>query len=157
MSPFGQLFQEDDWAGFEYLRDVKYFYCEGYGRDNVHLLAVPFLEAAISSLSTNIPAGQFPLKIGFTHREGLLYLCCLLGISYRKGWIPPLSQVEHDRGWRVADLAPYLGHIGIESYGREAGEGVHIRIIVSGEVRPAFRGRLETDDEGGYHMGAVRM
>jgi hypothetical protein len=28
---FNDCFEPDDWAGFEYLRDVKYHFSEGYG------------------------------------------------------------------------------------------------------------------------------
>ena len=30
-SPFEDLFIDEDWLGFEYMRDIKYYYSEGYG------------------------------------------------------------------------------------------------------------------------------
>jgi len=165
-SPWEGLFDKEDWLGFEYLRDSKYFYCEGYGRKNVHLLAVPWLEDAINSLlitqqhsdlgrsAERQLSPKFPLQVGFTHREEVLYLCCLLGIHFRPHWYPSLSSVDSQREWRVSSLAPYLGHVGIECYGSSAHD-LFLRIVVNGEVKSAFRGEFTPDTEGGYALQDV--
>lgn len=147
-SPFDHLFNHDDWVGFEYLRDTKYFFSEGYGRRHVHLLAVPWLESALASLRT--PGPSFPLEIAFTHREEVLYLCCLLGINSQPGWTPPSDRIDTKRSWRVGLLAPYLGHVGLEAYRLSGNDITLIRVIVNGEVRPAFHGDLASTDVGGY-------
>lgn len=156
-SPFDHLFNHDDWAGFEYLRDTKYFFSEGYGRPHVHLLAVPWLESALASLhmATPLPISSFPLKIAFTHREEILYLCCLLGINAQPGWTPPLDHVDTNRSWRVGLLAPYLGHVGLEAYQTSGSDLTFIRVVVNGEVRPAFHGHLDSTDIGGYRWADV--
>ena len=160
-SPWHDLFDPDDWAGFEYLRDVKYFYSEGYGRENTHLLAVPWMQAGLEcvtaeTVTSGRPARKrlLPLRIGFTHREPILYLACLLGINHERGWEPDLSRVDRQRRWRVAALAPYLGHIGLESYRDQKGD-VSIRFVVNGEVESAFFDELERDGDGGYKAWAV--
>lgn len=150
MSPFEGIFTDEDWQGFEYVRDVKYFFSEGYNSKDTHLLAVPWLEAAMSTLASDVQPRQLPLKIGFTHREELLYLCCLLGIAHQSGWSPSLSRVDMKRKWRVSTLAPYLGHVGLEACDRNCGEVTSIRIVVNGEVRSGFLNELKQDKDGGY-------
>lgn len=152
-SAFNNLFTLEDWVAFEYLRDTKYYFSEGYGGD-VGQYALPWLTAALGRLSRNeVTEGNFPLHVSFTHREEVLYLCCLLGIGYEEGWAPNLDRVDESRRWRVSLLAPYLGHVGVETY--DAAGGKRLRIIVNGNVMPAFWGRFEQDLDGGYDFTEV--
>lgn len=155
-SPFNHCFDAEDWAGFEYLRDTKYHFSEGYGAKNSGLYSVPWMNAAVRVLSglDGQTGASLPLRVGFTHREEVLYLCCLLGICYEKDWQPSLKRVDADRQWRVSLLAPYLGHVGIETYVGSSKQE-RLRIIVNGEVRPAFFGNVEPDEDGGYDMSEV--
>lgn len=82
-SPFGELFNESDWAGFEYIRDGKYYFSEGPGAiQHTGRFALPWLVSAIDYLKE---AGRkkdaLPLQVHFAHREEVLYLCTLLGIG----------------------------------------------------------------------------
>lgn len=155
-SHFDHCFDAEDWAGFEYLRDTKYHFSEGYGAKNGGIYSVPWMDAAMRVLFriSRQKGASLPLRVGFTHREEVLYLCCLLGICYEKDWQPSLKRVDANRQWRVSLLAPYLGHVGIETYvGNSKQE--RLRIIVNGEVRPAFFGHVEQDEDGGYDMNEV--
>ncbi|GAD95412.1 hypothetical protein FG03402.1 [Paecilomyces variotii No. 5] len=149
-TPFDECFDADDWAGFEYLRDVKYYFSEGYGMPQPGFYAIPWLKAAMNALSNPHSRGsQLPLRIAFAHREEILYLCCLLAINFQKNWEPALNRVDEDRQWRAALLAPYLGHVGIESYSGSDGEK-RVRVILNGDVKPAFWGIAHEDGDGGY-------
>ena len=48
----------------------------------------------------------------------------------------------------------YLGHVGIETYVGNSKQK-RLRVIVNGEVRPAFFGNVEQDEDGGYDMNEV--
>lgn len=98
---------------------------------------------------------RLPLWIGFTHREEILYLAVLLGLAYDGPDAPRTDRVATDRKWRVALLAPYLGHIGLEKF-RDLDGQHRMRVIANGEVVPAFRGKLEQDNDGGYDMRIVQ-
>lgn len=154
-TPFNECFETDDWSGFEYLRDVKYHFSKGYGTLQPGFHAIPWLKAAMAVLrdpSVRVP--QLPLRIGFTHREEVLYLCCLLGINFQKNWAPSLDRIDEGRQWRAALLAPYLGHVGIESYSGKNGEK-RVRVVLNGDVKPAFWGIAEEDSDGGYDFEQV--
>ena len=144
-SPFNHLFDTEDWAGFEYLRDTKYHFSEGYGPKNSGLHSVSRMDdtlRVLSRLDGRKEAG-LPLRSGFTHREEVLYLCCLLGICYEKDWQPSVKRVDAYRQWRVALLAPCLGHVGIEKYvGNSEQERLRIIVNVASSIRTI--GRLET-------------
>lgn len=154
-SPWEECFTPSDWIGFEYLRDTKYHFSEGYGCDAARSYAVPWLQAGLRRLGQQEKVNaDFPLHVAFTHREEVLYLCCLLGIAYEPGWMPDLTRVDQERQWRVSLLAPYLGHVGIETYYRKSGHK-SLRVIVNGGVGSAFFGQLQQDQDGGYDFSEV--
>lgn len=157
-SPFAHLFNQNDWRRFEYLRDVKYHYSEGYGSPHPGLYAIPGLATTIELLpELRTSEDSLPLRLCFTHREEILYMCCLLGISYQSGWEPSLIQVDENRPWRVSRLAPYLGHVGIETYDEVGSESrMRVRVIVNGEVRSAFSGEVNQQEDRGYRMDDVK-
>ena len=155
-SPWEHLFTQDDWLAFEYLRDAKYHYSEGFGGvPPTGMFAVPWLRATMDVLSNSKEdPDRFPLKIAFTHREELLYLCVLLKIGEKPGWTPDLDKVDMERLWRVGQIAPYLGHCGLETYLDQEGD-TRLRIIVNGSVFKGFGGSLRQDEDGGYGFDTV--
>ena len=154
-SLFQLCFDASDWVAFEYLRDTKTYFSEGYGSSKSSIYAIPWMDAAMRTLSQARQSDHdLPLRVGFTHREEVIYLCCLLGICFEKDWRPSLDSVDENRQWRVSLLAPYLGHVGIETY-IENSVQERLRIIVNGEVRPAFFGKLRQDEDGGYDIHEV--
>ncbi|KAI9808472.1 MAG: hypothetical protein M1827_007225 [Pycnora praestabilis] len=159
-SSFSDVFRDEDWLSFEYMRDVKYHYSEGHGAAHAGEYATPWLESAIKLLQTIPESGplakrhRLPLWISFTHREEILYLAVLLGLGWDGPGNPSTKQINESRRWRVTHLAPYLGHIGLESFKGSKGQDL-LRIIVNGEVAPAFKGELPEVDDGGYDCAHV--
>lgn len=152
VSPFSDLFTSEDWLGFEYMRDIKYHYSEGYGMPKPGIYATPWLEAAVKILQSStktIESGHLPLWISFTHREEILYLAVLLGLGGNSNEAPRTDHIDRERSWQVSSLAPYLGHIGLETY-RGTDVRNNFRIIVNGEVTPGFQNELLQDPDGGY-------
>lgn len=154
-SPFETCFTSADWEGFEYLRDTKYHFSEGYGRAYPGFYAIPWLKACLTTLRDPAPRdSKLPLRVAFTHREEVLYLCCLLGVNYEKGWQPNIENIDASRAWKTSILAPYLGHVGMESYLGNTSQK-RVRLIVNGQVRSGFHGLLEQDSDGGYDLDQV--
>lgn len=56
---------------------------------------------------------------------------------------------------RVENVQPYLGHVGLERF-RSLDERDRIRVIVNGEVVPAFKAQLSQDENGGYDVREVQ-
>ena len=154
-SPFSDLFDQADWLGFQYMRDIKYHYSEGYGSTNPGLYATPWLDAAMKVLRKPLlykaPNKRLPLWIGFTHREEILYLCVLLVIAWQELEPPRTDRIDENRRWRVSSLAPYLSHIGLELF-RTVESVPRVRIIINGQVVPALQERLKQDSDGGYDI-----
>ena len=158
-SPFNELFDRDDWLGFEYMRDIKYHYSEGYGADHTGEYATPWLDAAMrlsqKPISSQLQKGRLPLWVAFTHREEILYLAVLLGLAYDGPEAPKMDRLETERSWRVTSLSPYLGHIGLERF--RSLDGQHrMRIVVNGEVVSGFKGEILQDRDGGYDIRQVQ-
>lgn len=159
-SPFSPLFEKKDWLGFEYLRDLKYHFSEGYGAPHSGEYAIPWLEQTINTLTSPTEevrnTDTIPLWIGFTHREEVLYLAVLLGLGWDgPGKLSP-ETVRTKRHWRVTRIAPYLGHIGVESFRGPSGLS-RLRIIQNGEVVAGFHGQLEQDEDGSYNIEEVQQ
>ena len=154
MLPGTELFTEHEWQVFEFLRDGKYWFSEGYGAATpTWLYALPWFVGVMDFLKevgeSNSACGSSdgrkekpPLRIAFTHREEVLYACTLLGLGGPQGRVkswPPWSEPVkiRDRSWRVSTMASYLGHVGVEVFEPERGSGVaprKVRFIVNGEV-----------------------
>ena len=157
-SPFSELFTPEDWLGFEYTRDIKYHYSEGYGMARPGLYALPWLERTIELLR-KLLAGHFeeqlPLWIGFTHREEVLYLAIALGLYYDGPRSPSTTHMNTERCWNVGKIAPYLGHVGLEICLTEDLQR-RLRIVVNGEVVSGFQGKVYADSNGTYALDDVQ-
>jgi hypothetical protein len=62
---------------------------------------------------------------------------------------PPMGP---DRSWRVSEMVPYVGHVGLEAYLPRSGR-VMTRVLLNGVVVKVLPGDgLKTDIEGGYNL-----
>lgn len=158
-SPFAKLFTPEDWLGFEYVRDIKYYYSEGYGMARPGLYALPWFERAVELLQKPL-AGQIgekpPLWIGFTHREEVLYLATALGLYHDGPQPPSTTHVDLKRKWNVGKIVPYLGHVGLEVYLTKDRQR-RLRIVVNGEVVLGFKGELHADLNWTYSLDDVQL
>lgn len=120
-------------AGLRVLRDVKCHFSEAHGAKYSGIFATPWLASTIELLTAlrdstttttesdrKPSSNNLPLRIGFTHRAEILYLCALLnlGLGSRRSspWTPDLTRIDHARSWRVSQMAPYVEHVGIETF-----------------------------------------
>ncbi|KAI9172779.1 Acid phosphatase PHO1 [Paramyrothecium foliicola] len=129
-SPICAIFSDAEWLSYEYAWDMKYAYMVGPLNPLSSYLGFPWL----SSQSTLFDAidgntedagnrtdgwpSEQRLFFYFTHREVPPFVATALGIfnsSSAEGYDEfPTSHVNHVRAWRMSDLIPFLGHVGME-------------------------------------------
>lgn len=160
-SPFCSLnlFSQDEWLGYEYASDLKYFHNTGYGRDLSSTLGFPWVNASFEALDKSEPGpGTGPgskqekkqekeLYISFTHREvppmvltalGLFNNSAYTGANNVNGTMP-LDKINYNRVWRSSEILPFLTNIAIEkmecdSFGFD--HGVYYRVLNNGSPAP---------------------
>jgi hypothetical protein len=130
--------------------DIKYSYMVGHGNPLSPYLGFPWLNTTaelfskLPTLSEHDNGQRFFLS--FTHREVPPFIATALGLfnsSNSQAEEFPLDRVNWARSWRMAELIPFLGHIGIEKLRctRSGGDGTgdekdFVRIIANGSPRP---------------------
>ncbi|KAM5344671.1 hypothetical protein ACJ41O_010533 [Fusarium nematophilum] len=128
-SPLCALFSDAEWLSYEYAWDMKYAHMVGPLNPLSNHLSFPWLYSqsqlfdsiddpdANHNETTGWPSGQ-RLFFSFTHREVPPFVATALGIfnsSSREGYDEfPTSHVNHVRAWKMSDLIPFLGHVGME-------------------------------------------
>jgi hypothetical protein len=144
------VFTDAEWMAYEYAWDLKYAHMVGPLNPLSPYLGHPWL-AAQSSLFAKIdskddagsgwPSGQ-RLFLSFTHREVPPFIATALGIFNSSSPAKeefPTDRINWTRAWKMSDLIPFLGHIGLEklSCSAQSGmEGDFIRVIANSAPRP---------------------
>ncbi|KAH6874411.1 histidine phosphatase superfamily [Thelonectria olida] len=159
-SPICRIFSDTEWLSYEYAWDMRYAHMVGPLNPLSKYLGFPWLlsqsqlfEAidnnpdANSNENLGWPVGQ-RLFFYFTHREVPPFVATALGIfnsSSQEGNDEfPTSHVNHARAWKMSDLIPFLGHVGMEKMtcerpsidGGEAQKEEFIRFIANTAPRP---------------------
>lgn len=152
------VFTDDEWMSYEYAWDLKYSYMVGHGNPLSPYLGFPWLNVT-SALLAKFHAphhtdAQSKHKHGdhdhddgqrfflsFTHREVPPFIATALGLFNSSSHAAeefPLDRINWSRSWRMAELIPFLGHIGIEKVSCTRSSKVleYIRIIANSAPRP---------------------
>lgn len=172
-------FTPTEWLAYEYAWDLKYSYMVGPGNPLSPYLGFPWLNVTanlfskfhlIDASSTAQPAddddndGQ-RFFVSFTHREVPPFLATALGIFNSSSAIEesfPTDRVNFQRAWKMAELIPFLGHIGIEKMtcdsssgarGDEDGDGLTewVRVISNSAPRPIPQCQQGPGASCGFH------
>ncbi|KAF4338673.1 acid phosphatase [Fusarium beomiforme] len=129
-SPICGLFSDAEWLSYEYAWDMKYAHMVGPFNPLSNYLGFPWLNSQsrlftkidensdlIGEESSGWPKEQ-RLFFYFTHREVPPFVATALGIfnsSSHDGYDEfPTTHVNHVRAWKMSDLIPFLGHVGME-------------------------------------------
>ncbi|WAO91839.1 Hypothetical protein NCS54_00932300 [Fusarium falciforme] len=156
-SPMCDLFSDAEWLSYEYAWDMKYAYMVGPLNPLSNYLGFPWLHSqsqlfdaidkdpdANHNETTGWPSDQ-RLFFFFTHREVPPFVATALGIfnsSSHEGYDEfPTSHVNHVRAWKMSDLIPFLGHVGMEKMtcdrpGDDSGKDEFVRFIANTAPRP---------------------
>lgn len=147
------VFTDDEWMAYEYAWDMKYSFMVGNNNPLSPYLGFPWLNTTAHLMSkfhapshaASMPAipdddGQ-RFFLAFTHREVPPFIATALGLfnsSNAHAEEFPLDRINWSRSWRMAELIPFLGHVGIEKLTceRGIGDGEYIRVIANSSPRP---------------------
>ncbi|EUC43383.1 hypothetical protein COCMIDRAFT_101060 [Bipolaris oryzae ATCC 44560] len=152
-SPICEQFTDSEWMAYEYAWDLKYAHMVGPLNPLSPYLGFPWLQAQ-SELFAHIekhdtPGDGWPDKqrffLGFTHREVPPFIATALGLfnsSSNAAEQFPTGHINWTRAWKMSDLIPFLGHVGMEKMtcerGAEHGDGpgIYVRFIANTAPRP---------------------
>lgn len=125
------VFTDAEWYSYEYAWDMKYAHMVGPLNKLSNHMGMPWLSAQYDLFekidseepTTSGAFGGWPedqrLFIYFTHREVPPLVATVLGIfnsSAQCGYDEfPTTHVNWARAWKMSDLIPFLGHVGMES------------------------------------------
>jgi len=141
---------------YEYSWDLKYSHMGGHGNRLSPCLGFPCLNTTSQLMAkfhnlrhTNVPEvpnddGQ-RFFLAFTHREVPPFIATALGLfnssnAYAEEF--PTDRINWSRSWRMAELIPFLGHVGIEKLTCNSvsvdpeDDKEYIRVIANSAPRP---------------------
>jgi hypothetical protein len=154
------VFTDSEWMAYEYAWDLKYSHMVGHGNPLSPYLGFPWLNTT-SELMSKLHTPQHSedeipdddgqrFFLAFTHREVPPFIATALGLFNSSNAFAeefPTDRINWSRSWKMAELIPFLGHVGIEKLtcdgvGLDGGEGdkrEYIRIIANSAPRPIPR------------------
>ncbi|ORY04541.1 histidine acid phosphatase-like protein [Clohesyomyces aquaticus] len=148
-----RIFTDSEWMAYEYAWDLKYAYMVGPLNPLSPYLGFPWLQAQAKLFqhieAHNTPGGGWPDEqrffLSFTHREVPPFVATALGLfnsSSNAAEQFPTDHINWTRAWKMSDLIPFLGHVGMEKMTCERGAlsgdgpGEFIRFIANTAPRP---------------------
>ncbi|POS85329.1 hypothetical protein EPUL_003326 [Erysiphe pulchra] len=128
-SPFCDLsvLSPNEWLGFEYTNDVRYFYNSGYGNPISGAIGFPWLNATIRALMSDQDHQSNKVKdqdifVSFTHRHLPPMVLVAMGLfnnsaysgSNKASSTMPLHTINHQRVWKSSQIIPFMTDIALE-------------------------------------------
>jgi hypothetical protein len=156
------VFTDSEWMAYEYAWDLKYSHMVGHGNPLSPYLGFPWLNTT-SELMSKFHAprhgegegeGDIPdddgqrFFLAFTHREVPPFIATALGLFNSSNAFAeefPTDRINWSRSWKMAELIPFLGHVGIEKLTctevsmDQKEEKEYIRVIANSAPRPIPR------------------
>lgn len=151
------VFTDSEWMAYEYAWDLKYSHMVGHGNPLSPYLGFPWLNTT-SELMSKFHApqhsdgeGEIPdddgqrFFLAFTHREVPPFIATALGLFNSSNAFAeefPTDRINWSRSWKMAELIPFLGHVGIEKLTcsgvsmDQKDEREYIRVIANSAPRP---------------------
>lgn len=148
------IFTDAEWMAYEYAWDLKYAYMVGPLNPLSPYLGFPWLQAQAQLFqhiqTHDTPGDGWPddqrFFLSFTHREVPPFIATALGLFNSSSEAKeqfPTDHINWTRAWRMSDLIPFLGHVGMEKMTCEGagalagdGSGEFIRFIANTAPRP---------------------
>lgn len=151
-SPLCGLFTDEEWMSYEYAWDLRYAYMVGPLNPLSPYLGFPWLQAQLellddirseSTIRKGWPKDQ-RFFLGFTHREVPPFVATALGIFNSSSPSVeefPTDRINWVRAWKMSDLIPFLGHVGMEKITCDGSSGSRpkqdfIRFVANTAPRP---------------------
>jgi len=148
------VFTDDEWMAYEYAWDLKYLHMVGHGNPLSPYLGFPWLNTTAELFEKFHVDGKEDdgqrFFLSFTHREVPPFIATALGLFNSSNAFAeefPTDRINWSRSWKMAELIPFLGHVGIEKMTcKRAGGGLgvadenekmeYVRIIANSAPRP---------------------
>jgi len=149
------VFTDAEWMAYEYAWDLRYAHMVGPLNPLSPYLGFPWLQKTSTLFDRFDRGGSAPagidddpeydddqrLFLAFTHREVPPFVATALGIfnsSSDANEEFPTDQINWVRAWKMSDLVPFLGHVGLEKMTcrRSGMEGDFVRVIANSAPRP---------------------
>lgn len=148
------IFTDAEWMAYEYAWDLKYAHMVGPLNELSPYLGFPWLQSQSELFRSfddpnedkNNDQEGWPESqrffLSFTHREVPPFVATALGIfSPSSSALEefPTTHINWGRAWKMSDLIPFLGHVGMEKLrcdSRPGKEGDYIRFIANTAPRP---------------------
>jgi len=139
------LFTDEEWMAYEYAWDLRYAHMVGPLNPLSPYLGFPWLQSQLELLSDyheeshkhdGWPKDQ-NFFLSFTHREVPPFVATALGIFNSSSSAVeefPTDRINWTRGWKMSDLIPFLGHVGMERI--TCGGDEFIRFVANTAPRP---------------------
>jgi len=149
-SQFCPLFEEDEWAGFEYSSDVDKYYDTGYGQKLGPVQGVGWTNELLARL-TNKPLNDstqsnhslpFPLNrtvyMDFSHDNELIAIYSAIGLFQQPDDLPETSMPKDPSTdtWIASRLVPFAARMVVERLECDGKDGEMVRILVNDQVQP---------------------
>jgi hypothetical protein len=152
------IFTDAEWMAYEYAWDLRYAHMVGPLNPLSPYLGFPWLQKT-TTLFDRFTSGKpgivaFPdnddmpdyddnqrFFLAFTHREVPPFIATALGIFNSSSNAKeefPTDQINWVRAWKMSDLIPFLGHVGLErmTCRRSDVEEDFVRVIANSAPRP---------------------
>ncbi|RKF56541.1 Acid phosphatase PHO1 [Erysiphe neolycopersici] len=148
-SPFCDLsvMSPNEWLGFEYTNDIKYFYNSGYGSPLSGAIGFPWLNATVKTLMSDHDTQSDKVEdqdifISFTHRQLIPMVLVSMGLfnnsaysgSNKASSTMPLNTINHQRVWKSSQIIPFMTDIGLEKLecdSHDFDKGIYYRVLLN--------------------------
>ncbi|OLL24104.1 Acid phosphatase PHO1 [Neolecta irregularis DAH-3] len=133
-SPLCSVFEEEDWANFQYSRDLFFFYSCGPGNKYSITMGFPWINATRNLLLEGPRSGA--LFFSFTHDGSIVPMITVLGL-FNDVELPS----ERRRRFKTTDIVPMGARLVLERL--SCGSSINVRVLVNDAVIP-----IETCNSG---------
>ncbi|KIL68527.1 hypothetical protein M378DRAFT_158328 [Amanita muscaria Koide BX008] len=154
-SKFCELFNREEWEGFDYSLDLLFWYTSAFGSPVARVQGIGYIQELIARLthtpisvhnsSTNATLDDnpitFPLNdslyVDATHEVVVLNIITALNLTTLAAGGPlPATHIPHKRSFKVSQLAPFATNIQFQLLECSALPDPQIRIIINDGVAP---------------------
>ncbi|KAK9460610.1 histidine phosphatase superfamily [Lipomyces oligophaga] len=136
-NPWCEMFTHEEWAAFEYARDVLHYYRTGPGTPYSEVMGFLYLNAT-AYLLEHPDEVDSKLFLSFAHDGDLVPLITALGL-FRDQEPLPASHLVPDREWRLSTVVPMGGRIVFERVScgtASSADSTGVRLLVNDAVTP---------------------
>lgn len=112
-SPWCEYFDSEDWAAYDYFREIDYYYYSGNGNPTVPALGSIVANATLKIMQTEHADNVNDLYLSFSHEANILMLLTAFGVVNPDHDLP-YEYPEFTSRWKTSNLVPMGARFAIE-------------------------------------------